>query len=127
MPSGSVGRIGWRPRPPGPGSAGPAARQPLVSGSAMGPGLGQQLRLGLESVPRLARSGSGGLGPLGAAAAVGAAASTCTGVGAAGPLDVEPHRRELGILQQRRVDAGLAPAVACSPTPLAGRSNFLRP
>ena len=45
----------------------------------MEPGLGQSLRLGLESLPRLARSGrpkwSGGLGALGARAGVGAAAS----------------------------------------------------
>ena len=68
----------------------------------MGPGLGHQLQLGLESVPRLARSirprGSGGLGTLGAPAAVGAAAATPTAVGALGASDVEPDRQCLGIL-----------------------------
>ena len=54
----------------------------------MGPGLGQHLGLGLESLPRLARSGrpvwSGGLGPLGPPAAVGAAAAITTAVGTRG-------------------------------------------
>jgi hypothetical protein len=74
----------------------------------MGPGLGHHLSLGLESVPRLARSGTGGLGPLGTPAAVGAGAAASTGVGAASPPDVEPDYRRVGILQQRDMDPGLA-------------------
>jgi hypothetical protein len=77
----------------------------------MEPGLGHQLRLGLESLPRLARSGgptwSGGLGTLGAPAAVGAAAATCTAVGAGGSADVEPDGQWLGILEQRNMDFDL--------------------
>jgi hypothetical protein len=64
----------------------------------MGPGLGHQLPLGLESVPRLARSGSGGLGTLGAPAAVGTTSSASTGLGAPGSPDVEPDFGCLGIL-----------------------------
>lgn len=79
----------------------------------MGPGLGQSLRLGLESLPRLARSGrpkwSGGLGTLGARAGVGAAAATARAVGAWGSADVEPDDRCLGILEQRNMDSGLTP------------------
>src|SRR5271167_834077 len=78
-------------------------------------------------MPRLARSGSRGLGTLGTAATVGAAGSTCTDVGAAGPLDVEPHRRELGILQQRRVDAGLVPTVTRSPGSPCGPAELSAP
>ena len=87
--------LGRRCRPGGPGSR---AQQPLVPRSAMGPSLGQQLPLGLESVPRLARSGPGGLGTLGASAAVGTTGSASTGVGAPGSPDVEPDFRCLGIL-----------------------------
>ena len=85
----------------------------------MGPGLGQSLRLGLESVPRLATSGwsvrSGGLRALGSATAVGAAAATCTAVGTRGQRDVEPYRRHLGNLEQRSVDSDLTDAVAVIP------------
>ena len=77
----------------------------------MEPGLGHRLQLGLESLPRLARSGrpkrSGGLGTLGTAAAVGPAAATCAAVGARGSADVEPDRQRLGILEQRNMDPGL--------------------
>jgi|SRR5947208_7488861 hypothetical protein len=77
----------------------------------MGPRLGQGVRLGLESLPGLARSGrpkrTGGLGALGTAAAVGAAAATSTAVGAWGTADVEPHRQRLGILEQRNMDSRL--------------------
>lgn len=77
----------------------------------MGPGLGQRLGLGLESLPRLATSGrpvwSGGLGTLGAPAAVGAAAATSTAVGARGSADVEPDCKCLGVLEQRNMDSGL--------------------
>jgi hypothetical protein len=77
----------------------------------MGPGLGQGLRLGLESLPRLARSGrpkwSGGLGTLGSPAAVGAAAATSTAVGAWGSADVEPDCQWLGILEQPNMDSDL--------------------
>jgi hypothetical protein len=63
----------------------------------MRPGLGHCLQLGLESVPRLARSGgprrSGGLGTMGTTAAVGAAAATSTVVGARCATDVEPDWR----------------------------------
>src|ERR1700748_2704594 len=72
------------------GGPGPRARQSLVPRSAMGPGLGHQLPLGLEPMPRLARSGSGRLGAIGAASAVSAAAAASTGMGSAGSLDVEP-------------------------------------
>jgi len=65
-------------------------------------GLGQDLELGLESLPRLARSGRavwpGGLGTLGPPAAVGDAAATATAVGTRSQPDVEPHRQWLGIL-----------------------------
>jgi hypothetical protein len=78
----------------------------------MEPGLGQRQRLGLESLPRLARFAgavwSGGLGTLGPRAGVGAAGATCTAVGAWGQYDVEPYWRELGILEQRNLDSGLA-------------------
>jgi hypothetical protein len=95
------------------GGPGPRAHQSLVPGSAMGPGLGHQLPLGLESVPRLARSGAGRLGTVGTAAAVGAAAAASTVVGSAGSPDVEPDFRRMGILQQRNMDSGLTkrPAV----------------
>jgi hypothetical protein len=77
----------------------------------MGPGLGQRLRLGLESLPRLATSGrpvwSGGLGTMRPPAAVGAAAATSTAVGTRGQPDVEPHRQWVGILEQRSMDSGL--------------------
>jgi predicted enzyme related to lactoylglutathione lyase len=50
---------------------------------------------------------------VGPAAAVGAAATTSSVVGSAGSSDVEPHRQQLGILQQRRVDVHLSdPTVA---------------
>ena len=77
----------------------------------MGPGLGQRLRLGLESLPRLATSGrpvwSGGLGTMRPPAAVGAAAATSTAVGTRGQPDVEPYRQWMGILEQRSMDSDL--------------------
>lgn len=78
----------------------------------MGPGLGHRLRLGLESVSRLARSAeSGRLGPLGTPAGVGAAAAAPAAVGARGSADVEPDRQCLGILEQRNLDSGLTKPV----------------
>lgn len=59
-------------------------------------------------MPRLAGSGSGGLGTLGTPTAVGSTAAACTGVGAAGAPDVEPHVRRLGLLQQRSMDSDLS-------------------
>jgi hypothetical protein len=77
----------------------------------VGPGLGQGLRLGLESLPLLARSGrpkwSGGLGTLGTPAGVGAAAATSTAVAAWGSADVEHDCQWLGILEQRNMDSDL--------------------
>ena len=77
----------------------------------MGPRLGQSLRLGLESVPRLATSRwsvrSGGLRALGSATAVGAAAATCAAVGTRGQCDVEPDGQRLGILEQQHMDPDL--------------------
>lgn len=74
----------------------------------MGSGLGHRLPVELESVPRLAGAGAGGLGTLGTAATVGPAAAAATGVGAAGPPDVEPDVRHVGVLQQRDLDANLS-------------------
>lgn len=78
----------------------------------MGPGLERRLQLGLESLPRLARSGRpkwpGGLGPVGSAAGVGAAATATTAVGARGCADVESDCKRLGILEQRNLDSRLA-------------------
>ena len=77
----------------------------------MGLGLGQQL--GLESLPRNPSSGtplprwSGGLGTVGTSAAVGAAATTYTAVGAWGQRDVQPYCQSVGILEQRRMDSDL--------------------
>jgi hypothetical protein len=116
-PAGRVGfvrpRSGGRLRPPGRGCSGPGAGQPLVPGRSMGPGLGHRLRLGLESLPRLARSAeSGRLGPLGTPAGVGAAAAAPAAVGARGSADVEPDPQCLGLLEQRNLDSGLSePAV----------------
>jgi hypothetical protein len=77
----------------------------------MGPGLGQGLQLGLESLPRLARSSSPkrsvGLGTLGSPAAVGAAAAASTVVGARGSADMEPDCQWLGVLEQRNMDSDL--------------------
>jgi hypothetical protein len=77
----------------------------------MGPGVGQQLQLELESVSRLASSCKprrcSGLGTLGTAAAVGAAAATPTAVGASGSSDVESHCQCLGFLEQRNMDFDL--------------------
>ena len=65
-------------------------------------GLGHDLELGLESLPRLARSGRaiwpGGLGSLGPSTAVGDAAAAPTAVGTRSQPDVEPHCKWLGIL-----------------------------
>ncbi len=77
----------------------------------MGPGLGQHLRLGLESLPRLAaRCGSGrsdGQRALGTPAVVGAAAATSAALGAGRERDVEPDSQWLGILEQQHMDSGL--------------------
>src|SRR6185312_16047112 len=77
----------------------------------MGLGVGRSLRLGLEPLPRLARSGrpewSGGFGTVGPPAAVGDAAATSTAVGAWRSADVEPDRQWLGILEQQNMDSGL--------------------
>jgi hypothetical protein len=104
-------RTGGRLWPPGPGGPGSRAQLSLVPGRPMEPGLGRRLQLGLESLPRLGGSArpkrSGGLGALGAAAAVGGAAATSPAVGARGSADVEPHRQWLGILEQRNMDSGL--------------------
>lgn len=97
--------IGGRQRRSGPCAR---AQQSLVPWSTMGSGLGHQLSLGLESVPRLARPGAGRLGTLGTPAAVGAARSAAASVGASGPPDVEPDHRCVGLLQQWNMDAGLA-------------------
>ncbi|OBJ00891.1 hypothetical protein A5625_26030 [Mycobacterium sp. 1465703.0] len=63
----------------------------------MEPGLAQRLGLGLASLPRLARSGrterASGVGALGSAAGMGAAAATATAVGTRRAADVEPDRR----------------------------------
>jgi hypothetical protein len=88
-------RAGRRLRPQGPGGAGPGNGLALVPRRSMESGLGQHRGLGLESLPRVARSRrsvrSGGLGTVGAPAAVGAAAATPTAVGTRGQPDVEPH------------------------------------
>jgi hypothetical protein len=77
----------------------------------MEPWLGHRLQLGLESLSRLAGSArpkrSGGLGTMGAPAAVGGAAAASPAVGARGSADVEPDRQWLGILEQRNMDPGL--------------------
>ena len=77
----------------------------------MGPELGDGLRLGLESLPRRARSGrpnwSGRLRALGSRADVGAAATTSTAVGAGGAGDVEPDCEWMGILEQPNLDSDL--------------------
>lgn len=74
----------------------------------MGPGLGRRLRLGLESLPRLARCGRPTwVGALGTSAGMGAAAATPAVVGAWGSADVEPDCQCLGILEQRNMDSGL--------------------
>src|ERR1700731_2006359 len=86
----------------------------------MGPGLGHRLRLGLESLPRLARPPgprrSGGLGTLGTPAGVGAAAAAPTVVGARSSADVEPDRQCLGILEQRNLDFAIGSDSTCEPT-----------
>ena len=73
--------------------------------------MGHRLRLGLESLPRLATCGrsrwSGGLWAVGSSAAVGAAAATSTAVGAWGSGDVEPDCKWLGILEQQHMDPDL--------------------
>ena len=86
----------------------------LVSRSAMGRELGQHLRLGLESMPRLgtlSRSRwSDGQRTLGASAVVGAAATIATTVGAGRERDVEYDGSCLGILEQQDLDPALTPA-----------------
>jgi hypothetical protein len=97
----------------------------------MEPELGQRLRVGLEPLPRLARSGgpkwSGGLGTLGASAGMGAAATASAAVGAGGPADVEPDDRRLGILEQRNMDSHLKiPAQAAGLVGLLVDADALR-
>ena len=96
----------------------------------MEPWLGHRLQLGLESLPRLGRSArpkrSGGLGALGAAAAMGGAAATSPVVGARGSADVEPDHQWVGILEQRNMDTGLtksrlSPSLVCG-----GRRSIAR-
>lgn len=104
-------RTGRWAGPLGPGGASPRTRQSLVPRRSMGPGLGQRLQLGLESLPRLARSAGPkwprGLGAVGSPAGLGAAAAAPTTVGARGSADVEPDCEQLGILEQRNMDSGL--------------------
>ena len=127
-------RTGWRPL--GPGDPGPRAQLSLVPGRSMGPELGEGLRLGLESLPRRARSGrpnwAGRLWALGSPAVMGAAATTSTVVGAWGTGDVEPDCQRLGILEQQNMDSDLTkrrlsqggwienPCWAATPTTTAG-------
>jgi hypothetical protein len=102
-------RIGWRPL--GAGDPGAGAQLSLVPRRSMGPELGQGVRLGLESLPRRARSGRpnwpGRLRPLGGRAAMGAAAATSTAMGAWRSGHVEPDRERLGILEQPNMDSDL--------------------
>ena len=99
----AVGRGPRRPRPLRPAITG----APAING----PELGEGLRLGLESLPRRARSGrpnwSGRLRALGSRADVGAAATTSTAVGAGGAGDVEPDCEWVGILEQPDLDSDL--------------------
>jgi hypothetical protein len=77
----------------------------------MGPGLGEHLRLGLESLPRLATccgpGRSDGKRALGTPAVLGAAAATSAAVGAGRERDVEPDGPCLGILEQQHLDSDL--------------------
>jgi hypothetical protein len=77
----------------------------------MGHGLGQHLRLGLESLPRLgtlSRSRwSDGQRTLGTPAVLGAAATAATAVGPRRERDVEYDRSSLGILEQQDLDPAL--------------------
>jgi hypothetical protein len=77
----------------------------------MGPGLGQHLRLGLESLPRLGTlSGPrwcDGQRTLGCPAVLGAAATTTTAVGPGRERDVEYDRAGLGVLEQQDLDPAL--------------------
>jgi hypothetical protein len=88
----------------------------LVSRSAMGPGLGQHLRLGLESLSRLGPlSGSrwsDGQWTLGTPAVLGAAATTATAVGPGRERDVEYDGSSLGILEQQDVDPALTTSIS---------------
>ena len=83
----------------------------LVSGPAVGPGLGQHLRLGLEPVPRLGTRGgpgrSDGQRAMGSPADLGAAPATATAVGPGRTGDVEYDRACLGVLEQQDLDADL--------------------
>jgi hypothetical protein len=77
----------------------------------MGPGLGQHLRLGLESLSRLgtlSRSRwSYGQRTLGSPADLGTAATRATAVGPGRERDVEYDRACLGILEQQDLDPAL--------------------
>lgn len=83
----------------------------------MGPRLGHRLGLGLEPVPRVATCRRPlwpvGLGTVGSAATVGAAAAASTVVGARGSVDVEPDCQRLGFLEQQDLDPRLAACWEC--------------
>jgi hypothetical protein len=77
----------------------------------MGPELGQHLRLGLESLPRLATLSrsrwSDGQRTLGTPAVLGAAATIATAVGPGCQRDVEHDRSCLGILERQDLDSAV--------------------
>jgi len=79
----------------------------------MGRGLGQHLRLGLESLPRLGpcrRSRwSDGQRTLGVPAVLGVAAAARSTLGTRSERDVEHDRSCLGILEQQHLDPDLTP------------------
>ena len=83
----------------------------LVSGPAVGRGLGKYLRLGLEPMPRLAAGcrprWCDGQRTVGACAGLGSAATIAAAVGSGRAGDVEHDRQELGVLEQQHLDAAL--------------------
>jgi hypothetical protein len=96
----------------------------------MGSGLGQHLRLGLESLSRLgtlSRSRwSDGQRTLGTPAVLGAAATTATAVGPGRERDVEYDRSCLGILEQQNLDPAVTaryPGRTASAGPIQRLSN----
>jgi hypothetical protein len=98
-----------------------------VSRSAMGPGLGQHLRLGLESLSRLgtlSRSRwSDGQRTLGSPTVLGTAATTATAVGPGRERDVEYDCACLGILERQDLDPALT---ACYSTRTASAGPIQR-